>query len=768
MNNKKRFTLPLVFAIVLQIVTGGQAVEAGLSSGFASADNEAATMGLAYVCEDGVEFTFTLNDETHITKAYFEHQRRNGNNDDNDLNRGDGDDGRDNELIKLTLKLPPTISVTVSAELYSEQFFYEDSPNSIVETFDEHDPVPMEELELVADNAFRAVVYSAADSIPEGRGENLKYRWADFGFENSPKPGDVATLKFSTDLGKFDIELEKLDGEFESDFAKNVEKGFALDFLDDYFNTDGDNNTVTLYQFPIEKCQDDAFRDPMPSCLPESVVVYGKSLAWSEEKTNGNDEYVKAFRPPNIIFTPQESDDDESDFNGDATVKVPDSGISDDLRSSTLDLIGHLPRVLLGESYELPNGEIKIVQSPRFPQIDDFEQDSQVTDNVNTISFKLPSEIRPENDGTGVNDDGHAGPHTVSPDGYAYTFIWNDFDKVSEPLQDKVANPLRIGIDTDSSDRYTNYSIWSLDGNRDSNADVANNSKLDAYPKAAVYYNVYRDDTEHVSIIRQLDRFVDGGIDIEDRIVASKYISATESFELPELFATTDISVKAIFVGNEDPTRSITVTVSTTDTENPTNNDRKRSDVQTASSPNIGFSDTEIVGDVSPSLSIWDLDLLNVPAGSHELKLTIESPEGTGDKALLSGIVISYPCLDSEDPATPEPDLVTPEPDPVTPEPGPVTPTVPTVPTDPPPTVPTVPTVPPAISTDPPPTVPTVPIVSPVPTHTPVPPPLTGTDNNSTDGSGNTSSDGNTSAEGQSQQLSSDHTVYLPAINIRP
>ena len=47
---------------------------------------------------------------------------------------------------------------------------------------------------------------------------------------------------------------------------------------------------------------------------------------------------------------------------------------------------------------------------------------------VDESGVTLPNKIRPRNDGTGVNDAGHAGPYTISPDAYASNFTWTEFE----------------------------------------------------------------------------------------------------------------------------------------------------------------------------------------------------------------------------------------------------------------------------------------------------------------------------------------------------
>lgn len=173
-------------------------------------------------------------------------------------------------------------------------------------------------------------------------------------------------------------------------------------------------------------------------------------------------------------------------------------------------------------------------------------------------------------------------PGSVSADGYIYSYEWVAASGFA---------PIELTVQQDENKTY-------------------------AYPKGLVFYDTYATSVESISIVRPLSRFVDDALGFN---------TAVEHFAFPSLEAPTTISVTAIYIDNQAVTKPIRVS---------------------AAAGNVTASQTDALPNIGSGLNIIELTLENVPAGTSSLDFTIESPEGTGDAALLTGIVVSYPCLE--------------------------------------------------------------------------------------------------------------------------
>lgn len=182
---------------------------------------------------------------------------------------------------------------------------------------------------------------------------------------------------------------------------------------------------------------------------------------------------------------------------------------------------------------------------------------------------------------------------SISPDGYVYNYEWNT---------ETGFDPITVTIPYDEA-------------------------TADAFPNAFVFYNTYQRDEQYVNIIRYLDRFVNRGF-VTDTVKSKRYGAATESFAFPPLLAPTDIQLTAAYLDNEASDKLINVSA-------------------TAGGVTVAQSDT--IPNMGGGFNLVELTLPNVPRGTSSLEFTIESPADNGDAALLTGIVVSFPCLDAAD-----------------------------------------------------------------------------------------------------------------------
>ncbi len=132
-----------------------------------------------------------------------------------------------------------------------------------------------------------------------------------------------------------------------------------------------------------------------------------------------------------------------------------------------------------------------------------------------------------------------------------------------------------------------------------------------------VLYQTYASDSPYVNIFEPTLRYID-----------SQSEKVVEKIYFYPLAAPTDIKVTGVYFGNLDPARSIIVRTS---------------------AGGVEVSRTNVIPNIEGTFNIVELVLEDVPRGTQQLDFTIESPAGNGDTALLTGIVLSYPCLDAVD-----------------------------------------------------------------------------------------------------------------------
>lgn len=143
-------------------------------------------------------------------------------------------------------------------------------------------------------------------------------------------------------------------------------------------------------------------------------------------------------------------------------------------------------------------------------------------------------------------------------------------------------------------------------------------------PQGVIAFDTYVTDEPYFNSIRLLDRYIGPAMSADNaEYLNLHHEAAVESFRFPMLNAPTDIKVSAAYIDNQNENKSITVTAS----------GGGKTDFQTDYVPNKGGG-----------LTIVEMILEDVPRGTSTLDVKIESPEDTGDAALLTGVVVSYPC----------------------------------------------------------------------------------------------------------------------------
>ncbi len=185
-------------------------------------------------------------------------------------------------------------------------------------------------------------------------------------------------------------------------------------------------------------------------------------------------------------------------------------------------------------------------------------------------------------------DDPFNTDNSLSPYGYTIS------EKVDEPTNSQIT--VTYTDDLDDTDQFKPLSVTAID--------------------------TYTSTVPHINIVEYFNDYVGPAVYSDPTTQARETFS--ETFSLPALVTATDIKVTAIYIDNRDSNKIVNVSVAAGGV----------TVGEARATPNSG------------AFNLVELTLENVPAGTSSLDFTLESPEGTGDAALLTGIVVSYPCLE--------------------------------------------------------------------------------------------------------------------------